>query len=208
MKKLLSMTAILAAILSSTGLAYAADVKSDVIPVSAEVDSQLSLDIVIKAETDVDADGDGNFDLGNAVTSMDHGKLKRSNNPDTGEPNALRGKAFHVFLGPNTSSRSYTVKHTMTELKTGAGDILPHALGVFPIIAKRGTTNVGTLATKRDAVGTDLLLYTSDAAGDSATIELVYGLSGGPSPFTGWIPIPPDQKAGTYTGTLQFTLTA
>ena len=178
--------------------------------ISATVDTVLSLGMTIKEETSPSP-----LTFGPAVTSMDHGTLIRSNDVTTGAPNALRGKAFHVWLGANTSGRPYTITSTMNAMTSGA-NTLPHALGVFGADALKGdgTSAGGTLVSTAgvDAVGTGKLLYTSSAAAPAATIQLVYGLSGGlaggGSPFTGWVPVPPDQAPGTYSTTVTFTLTA
>ncbi len=211
MKQLTKIVALIAAILfAGSPSALAVTATTPATSISATVDQVLSLGITIKEEI---SPGPPPV-FGPVVTSMNHGTLIRSNNITTGEPNALRGKAFHVFLGANTSGRPYTITSTMAAMSNGA-TVLPRALGVFPIQATTGdgiTTIGGTLASSQDAVGTGKLLYTSTAAGPSGVLELVYGLSGGnadgSSPFTGWAPIPPGQLSGTYASTITYTLTA
>jgi hypothetical protein len=171
------------------------------VPVTAAVDQVLSLDMTIKPENP-----DGT--LGAAVTSMPYTLVRNGNN-------ALAGnKAYHVFLGANTSSRSYFINSTVGNLASGA-NTLPNAWGVFPVSATDGVADItgDTLATKQSAVGTNKRIYDSNSTGKGSVIELVYGISGGnadgSNPFTGWTPIPPDQASGTYTASpaLTFTLT-
>ncbi len=216
MKKINKVVSLVVAILfAASPFAFAStSVNTAAIPISATVDSALAISVSIKEQTS--ADGVVPVTFGPSVASMDHGTLIRSNAAD-GTPNALRGKAFHVWVGALTSSRPYTVTSTMNAMISGV-NTLPRALGVFPISAYTGIDGSGnpisaggTLASAQDAVGTGKLLYTSTAAGPAATVELVYGLSGGlvggGSPFTGWQAIPPGQAPGTYTSTITFTLT-
>ena len=211
MKQLTKIVALIAAILFAVSpSAFAVTTSTPATSISATVDQVLSLAMTIKEETSASP-----LTFGPAVTVMNHGTLVRPTNPD-GTPGALRGKAFHVWLGVNTSGRPYTITSTMAAMTNGA-TTLPPALGVFPgAAANNGATPPvaigGTQVAAQDAVGTGKLLYTSSAAGPSGVIELVYGLSGGLAggalPFPTWQPIPPGQLSGTYTSTITFTLTA
>ncbi len=171
------------------------------VPVTAAVDQVLTLDMTIKPENP-----DGS--LGAAVTSMPYTLVRNGNN-------ALAGnKAYHVFLGANTSSRAYKIESTAGSL-VSSGNTLPNAWGVFPVSATDGVADItgDTLTTKQSAIGVAKKIYDSNTAGKGAVLELVYGISGGNAdgslPFTGWTPIPPDQASGTYTASpaLTFTLT-
>jgi hypothetical protein len=206
MKTTRLMALVLSLLIAASQTAFAASVSTSAVPVTASVDSQLSLSMVIKEETDT-----VNHIFGPAVTSMAHGTLTRNTNPD-GSPGALSGKTFHAFLGTNTSSRPYTVLATMNALTSGAV-ALPRALGGFPGSAKvnaTDTVNTGTLAAAHDAVATNKVIYTSNAAGAGVTIDYIYAISGGTAtgvPFTGFQAIPPGQTAGTYSSSITFTLT-
>jgi len=211
MKQLTKIVALIAAILfAGSPSAFAVTTSTPATSITATVDQVLALSIAIREET---SPGPPPV-FGPVVTVMNHGTLVRSNDA-SGNPNALRGKAFHVFLGTNTSGRPYTITSSMNAMMSGATP-LPRALGVTPIQATTGGTSPtsigGTLASPQDAVGTGKLLYTSTAAGPSGVIELVYGLSGGNAdlslPFPGWQPVPPGQASGTYSSTITFTLTA
>lgn len=192
-----------------SGPAEAAQAPPKVRTITATVDDILTLGITIVPEI-----APGN--LGSPVTSMDHGTLVRDSSP-TGEAFALRGKAFHVFLGSNTSGKRYEITSDMSPMKSGANQ-LPDALGVFPAQAHRGDP------AQTDITGDDLLpggpqsalgfskvLYRSNPEGQASVVELVYALSGGNAdgskPFTTWTPVAPDQAAGTYVSTISFTLT-
>jgi hypothetical protein len=203
MKKI-NIALMLALALGYSASAFAgSSVSTASVPVTAGVDQVLTLDMTIKPELA----GGG---LGAAVTSMPYTLVRNG-------ANALGGdKAYHVFLGTNTSARAYTVKSTVGAL-TSSGNTLPNAWGVFPAPVTDGTADITgdtPLAAADTAIGTDKLVYTSNSAGKGAVIELVYGISAGnpagqPAPFTGWTPIPPDQASGTYTASpaLTFTLT-
>ncbi len=211
MNKLTKITAILTAILFLQSPASFA-VTQQVANMSASVDQQLTLDMGIKAD-----DPNTQLPTGPLLTAMDYGTLVRSNNATTGAPNALRGDhAFHVFLGTNASSRKYKVAANVTAMAGSAGT-LPHAMLRKGIQVTDGaTTNAqpitgGTFDTAmRDAVGT-YDVYTSNPGGQGGVIEMVYGISGGnadgSAPFTGWVPIPPGQASGAYSGTATFTIT-
>ena len=210
MKQLTKIVALIAAILfAGSPSAFAVTTSTPATSITATVDQVLALSIAIREET---SPGPPPV-FGPVVTVMNHGTLVRSNDA-SGNPNALRGKAFHVFLGANTSGRPYTITSSMNPMMNGA-TALPRALGVFPIQATTGdgsTSIGGTMASPQDAVGTGKLLYTSTAAGPSGVLELVYGLSGGNAdaslPFPGWQPVPPGQLSGTYSSTITYTLTA
>ena len=203
MTKVISMVVLTAFLLTSAGVAFAATTPQSV-PVSATVGSAFALNMTIKEET-----GPGPT-FGAEVSAMDFGTLTNED-PITHLPttNALRGKAFHVWLGPVANGGTqYTVTSTMSALSGPVA--LPHSIGLFEGTAP-ATGTIGFTAAGEDAVGPKTI-FTSNAAGSSATIELVYGYSGGladgSSPFSGWQATPPDQQAGTYTSTLVYTLTA
>jgi hypothetical protein len=173
------------------------------LPVTASIDQVLTLDMTVKP-----ALVGGGF--GAAVTSMPYTLVRNGSNALGGD------KAYHVFLGTNTSGRAYTVTSTVGALVSGA-NTLPNAWGVFPAPVTDGAVDIvgdTPLAAAASAIGTNKLVYSSNTAGKGAVIELVYGISGGvpvgqPTPFTGWTAIPPDQASGTYTASpaLTFTLT-
>ena len=214
MKKLTSVMALTAFLLTSASGAFAQSSAPLNVDVTASVASLFQLGMTIKEETGKDSDGNPVF--GPAVTSMNHGILTNVDQSGLPTNNALRGKAFHVFLGPIVNDgRQYTVTSTTTALSGTAGT-LPHSVGVFGVSAKDGlgvsTGTLGILLAGEDAVSMNRTVYTSNATGKAVTIELVYGYSGGnqngSAPFTGWQATPPDQATGTYDGTIKYTLTA
>ncbi len=214
MKKSISIMAITALLLTPASGVFAQQTTQQA-TVKAEVVSQFALSMQVFRQDGLQTNGDPI--LVNTTPTMDNGILTNVDSAGSPTNNALYGKTFHVFLGPVANGGTqYTVKSTMAALATAGGThTLPHSIGVFGISAKDGTgASVGTLAVGTggdDAVGTDKLLYTSTATGNSATIELVYGYSGGQAvgtPFPGWQPTPPDQPAGQYQSTVTYTLTA
>lgn len=177
------------------------------IPISANIDQVLDLGITVMERVN-------NQNVG-PVTAMNHGTLVRSNNPTTGQANALRGKEFRVFAGMNTSGRRYQLTQTHSGMTSGT-NTLPNAMVVAGAVASSdgsGNDNItgDVITAPRSARGTDVVIYTSNTTGQAAVAEFVYGLSGGnpdgSAPFAGWVPIPPDQPSGSYTGTVVFTLT-
>ena len=220
MKNLTKLVAVFVIVFSAASpSAFGQTLSTPPIQIKTYVDETLTISATVKADDPVTK-----LPTGPALGSMDHGTLVRSESTD-GEhiPYALRGKAFHVFVGVNTSGRRYTLTSTMAPMTSGR-DTLPRALGVFGIQATNGQNPNplpigGTFAvdnTGADAVGTDKLLYTSATTGKGGVIELVYGLSGGKPkdaqgnvvlPFPGWEPVPPDQLTGHYSSSVVFTVT-
>src|SRR3990167_2286216 len=202
--KQIALVLLLTIVLQSQG--FAATTPPKVRTITATVDDILTLGVTIVPEI-----APGN--LGSPVTSMDHGTLVRDSSP-TGEAYALRGKAFHVFLGANTSGKRYNITSDMIDMKSGT-NTLPQALGVFPAQAHRGDTAQTDIVGDnllpggpQSATGFSKILYQSNPEGQAAVIELVYALSGGNAdgskPFPTWQPVPPDQASGTYVSTVAF----
>src|SRR3990167_6142882 len=104
MKQLTKIVALIAAILfAGSPSAFAVTQTTPATSISATVDQVLSLSIAIREEITASP-----LTFGPVVTSMNHGTLVRSNDA-LGNPNALRGKTFHVWLGANTSDRKSVV---------------------------------------------------------------------------------------------------
>ena len=208
MKKVISIMALTAFLLTPATASFALTAMQTA-TVQAEVEPAFQLTMSISEEVGKLPNGDPDL-RPTGGTVMNHGILTNkdvNNNPTN---NALRGKAFHVFLGPVANGGSqYTITSTAGAL-SGLAGTLPHSVGLFagkvPAIGVLNVTSAG-----EDAVNASKTLYTSDAVGHSATVELVYGYSGGNAngsdPFTGWQATPPDQAAGTYNGSVVYTLT-
>ncbi|MBI4598329.1 MAG: hypothetical protein HY737_08030 [Candidatus Omnitrophica bacterium] len=195
------------------------------------MDSVVSLDCAIQEKT---ATPDGKEVAGGPIVpSMNFGNLSRrtesicpGNDCDgdgvQNEPLALAGdKFFKVFCGANTSRRSYTLAHqTSAAGLTNGTNNLNGAWVVVPVQATTGDglTSVGGVMGNCDRALGNKTLYTSAAAGTAGVVELVYAI-GDRSPHVGstlahcssvpagFAPIPPDQQAGAYAGTVTWTLT-
>ena len=137
--------------------------------------------------------------------SLDFGELVRIGNE------FRAAKFFKVFLRANATGDSFELTQISTPLTRAGG---PETIPTGAYIAKPtyveadnaglseppGST-VGAIGT---AVGTRTLYQ--DPTGSSRTITVVYTLSGDPN--TGATEtIPLSQKSGSYSGTVQFTLT-
>ncbi len=142
----------------------------------------------------------------NLGSSMPFGQLVR----DTVNGVMRGADPYTVYLSTNTSSRAYTVKATMPALTNGA-QTLPHAMVCTVVSAKSGNNDItGDVfpAGGQNAVMNNTTIYTSNTAGTAATIQLVYGISGGgvTPPFTGWQPILLDQAQGSYSASATYTI--
>ncbi len=197
-KYFLPLLAACCTLFSSTG--YCAFQQS--VTVTADVAASLSMTVVVK-ELDTSGNPIGS-DLG---TAMNFGALVKDG------LNAQWGtRAFGVFLSTNTSARPYTVAGTMPAPTSGT-NTLPNAT-LLKII---GATKAGADITgdsfnpsAQAAVMSNRIIYTSSTAGDSAVINLTYGISGansdGSAPFPGWVGIPPDFPGGDYSSTVSYSL--
>lgn len=197
MKKVLT---VLAAALAISMPALAATTQT--VTASASVDQVLDLTI---ATYKLDANG---VPTGaNLGSSIPFGALVR----DTANGVMRGADAYTVYLGANSSSRPYNIKATMPALTNGT-TTLPHAMVCTVVSAKNGATTVGTFPSGgQDAVMTNSVIYTSSVTGQSASIQLVYGISGGnavgqPLPHASWAPILLDQASGTFTASATYTI--
>lgn len=196
MKKLLT---VLAAALVISAPAMAATTQT--VSASASVNAVLDLTMSV-----FKLDAAGLPTGSNLGTSMPFGALL----DDTANGVKYGASAYAVFLGTNSSSRAYNIKATMPAMSNGA-TTLPTAMGMSVVSAKAGTADIvgDTFSTTQvNAIMTNATIYTSNTAGQSASIQLVYGISGGAAtpPFTGWQPILLSQASGTYTANATYTI--
>ena len=194
MKKILT---VLGAALAISLPAFAAT--SQTVNVTANVDSTLDLVMAV-----YQLDGNGDPVGGDLGTSMPFGTLER----DTVNGVMRGAAAYTVYLGTNSSGRPYTVAATMPSLSSGS-TVLPHAMVCEVISARSNGDDISgdSFPTGgQDAVMSNSTIYTSNTSGAGAVIQLVYGISGGPTPFTGWEPILLDQPSGNYSASLVYTI--
>lgn len=197
MKKLLT---VLAAALAISTPALAAT--SQTVNATASVNAVLDLTVgVFKIGTD------GNPTGSNLGTSMPFGLLT----VDTTNGVLHGADPYAVFLGTNTSSRPYTIKATMPAMSNGT-TTLPPAMVMSVVSAKAGTADIAGDAFTvggQNAIMTNQTIYTSNTTGTAASVQLVYGISGGQAvgtPFTGWQPILLSQASGNYSANATYTI--
>jgi hypothetical protein len=162
--------------------------------VTAQVPSDLTLDMRI-----VDQLTTGQ------VPTMDFGELVR-----VGDEFRAR-TFFKVYLRINTVGQACELSQLGTPLARNSGtEIMPAgAYMATPAYEQAQNSNQqipsGAKLGALGKVGGTLLLY-SDPTGSSRTVTVTYTLSG--DPITGATEvIPISQKSGSYSGTVQFTLT-
>lgn len=193
MKKTL---AVLAAALAVSGSAFAATTQN--VTMGASVDSVLDMSIA-----SYKLDAGGNPTGGDLGTSISFGQLVRDN-----VNNVMHGAdAYTVYLSTNSSSRPYTIKATMAALSNGT-TTLPPAMVCNVVSAKAGVSDISGdsfPAGDQNAIMSNATIYTSNASGTAATVQVVYGISGS-NAFTEWQPVLLDQPSGTYTSTLTYTI--
>lgn len=164
------------------------------IHVSASIPTGLTLEMKIVDQVN-----------GSQMPSLDFGELVR-----TGEE-FRAARFFKVFLNENAAGDPFTLTQIGTPLtRNGGSETIPNgAFIVQPAYAEADNSGnaqpagstIGSIGT---AVGTRTLF--TDATGSSRVITLIYTLSGDPNTGATEV-IPLSQKSGSYSGTIQFTLT-
>ena len=214
MKNLTKIVAIFVIVFSvASPSAFAATATSGPYTVSASVDGSLSLSVALRKNTST----------GPIVSSMDFGKLVEFSSTDPIDPTkvykALRSSATSTtttgnvtaMVNANSHGLPYTITQTGTALASGADSIPAGACSVitaYSTLDNGGAAEVGTrsLASGGSWVGTKTL-YTSDGLGSIRTFQAIYSITDDPAAgATTAVPI--NQKGGTYSGTVTFTVTA
>lgn len=190
----------LAAAISIAMPAYAATTQTA--NVTASIGEVLDLTMAI-----FKLDGAGTPTGANLGTSIPFGELV----PDTTNGVMRGADPYAVYLGANTSSRAYAIKATMPALSNGTVN-LPPALVMTVVSAQAGGADIAGdtfTAGGQNAIMSNQTIYTSNAGGTAASVQLVYGISGGQAvgtPFTGWQPILLSQASGSYSANVVYTL--
>lgn len=116
----------------------------------------------------------------------------------------------HVFTVQATaisSGRAYSLLQSGTQLVDPAGDKLPLGCQIVTPNALKVTPNAGgTYGKQQQWVGNNLILYTSNTAGQRDTVNARYTLSSD-STLGSTDKIDADQHGGSYTATVTYTLT-
>ena len=185
-----------------SGSVLATDLNKGPYSVSASVDGTADLTVNL-FKNDVSGPNSG------TATTINFGQLQevdgtlRSSNSGTGAVAA----AYLALVTANTHGLPYTVKQTGTVVSSGANQ-LPNnglAMNVVYVASDNGNVTDGTVGSKDSWVGTKTL-YTSSPSGPLRTIRAYYAVTPDPAVGPGGA-VPLDQPAGTYNGTITYTLT-
>ena len=210
MNKLTKIAALVVAVLAAySPISFAATESTPAINVSAQVGSALSItaDLFknsVSAPNDI-ADTTMNFgtlttDLGGGVFSDN---LRSSTQGSTGT-----GSVVALVSAVSNAGTQYTITQTGTSMQSGGNSLPSGACTVVPVYTdadNNGQTIVGALGTPGSWIGTRTI-YTSNATGSGRVIQAHYSITDDPDAgaTTG---VPLNQPAGTYTGTVTFTVT-
>lgn len=180
--------------LSAFKTADAASLSFGTITTTAEIPNALALNITI---TDLST--------GQEIPSMDFGVVDNS----AGQLHSNR--LFRVLLAVNAQGVSYEIKHDVSPLvRSGGSEVIPSgAFSARPFyVAEDNAGQLIPSGSRLAVTGPAEALKTifTDPSGSSRVISMIYALSGDPS--TGATEkIPVSQRSGSYSGTIQFTLT-
>jgi spore coat protein U-like protein len=204
MKQTAKLTAVLTALALLISPAVFADViNSPAITVSAQVPSNLSLNVVLHQNTSVGA----------VLPSMDFGTLQptASNNLVSSAAGSTGTGSVVALLSANTQGAPYVISQTGTALtRAGGAETLPAgALQVTPVYAAADNGGAAmpagaVLGTQGSWVAAGKTLYDSENGSPAAirVIQAHYAIIEGAGGT-----VPPNQAAGTYNGTVTFTVT-
>jgi hypothetical protein len=136
---------------------------------------------------------------------------------------------FAVMIFTNSFGHRYEIRSTCSGLVSGANSLPAgsfsltpgyasqdrfvaldplSAQGAQPTGSTQNTAGVSAITTS----GTFRSVYISETAASNRILRAFYALppysTGGALPFTGYVPIPLSQAAGTYSGTVTITIVA
>lgn len=177
------------------------------VSVRAVVPSTLELSTWIRsAGPGVDPYGPGSAD----ATSLDFGTLTF----DTVNSIWVADKYFTVFLLATTSGRAYTIQQTNNGVTSTGGNLNSNLLMTpdYQTADKIGNVAQGLLpagdsiGAKSLSYGTNKVIYNGNS-GESRIARSYYGLAtGAAGEPAGSLPITTNKPAGTYTGTVTFSV--
>ena len=207
MMNLKKTTAVALALILASAPTFAATVVSPSYPVSALVDGALSMTIVARK----------NSTAGAVTTAMNFGQLQEVvpgtlRSSATGPGNTGTGNVT-VSITANSHSLPYTITQTGTSLVAGPNTIPTGACTVVPVYAAADNGGAAkpaaaVLGTAGSWVATNKSLYASESGSAAMrTIQAIYSITDDPAAgATSAVPV--NQAAGTYNGTVTFTVTA
>ena len=189
----------------TTPVAFAATQSTAPITITAQVNGALSISVnLFKNSVSVANDiPDNAINFGNLNNDLGTGNLRSTTTGSTGTGNVT------ALISAVSSGVQYTITQTGTQLTSGVNTIPSGATTVVPqyIPADNGgAALVGTMGTNGSWVGTKTL-YTSNAAGALRVIQAIYSVTDDPAAGSTAV-VPLSQAAGTYAGTVTFTVTA
>ncbi len=189
----------------TTPVAFAATQSTAPITITAQVNGALSISVnLFKNSVSVANDiPDNAINFGNLNNDLGTGNLRSTTTGSTGTGNVT------ALISAVSSGVQYTITQTGTQLTSGVNTIPSGATTVVPIYTPAdngGAALVGTMGTNGSWVGTKTL-YTSNAAGALRVIQAIYSVTDDPAAGSTAV-VPLSQAAGTYTGTVTFTVTA
>ncbi len=206
-----------AVVLLAATLAYAADKAN--IGITAKVPNS-SPQIVVQIK-ELTAEGQEPW-TGSDATEMSFGDLTHTLVAGGDAGVWYSPKYFCVFMFTTSYGNKYEVRSTCNGLSSGASTLPAGSFMLTPGYAQEDEWSEGNsqgaqpadskLGNVDSAIGTDKVIYTSEAAGTNRIIRTFYSLpsykAGSAKPYEGYTPIPLDQPAGTYTGTVTISIAA
>lgn len=219
MRKGLIMLLLVLISVCSIALAYASSTSN--VTVSAQVpNNSPDMTVVIKQLTTPGQDPS----TGTTVTTMSFGTLTHLLADGVTDAGVWYSQTyFCVFVYTSSYGHEYQVQSTCTGLASGANSLPAGSFGITPgysaadawliggVLTPQGAQPTGSvLGSAGPAITTNKLIYQSEAAASNRIIRAFYSLptyaTGGALPYSGYIPIPLTQAAGTYSGTVTITI--
>ena len=207
MKQLTKITAVAAAILiMASPTAFAATASSAPISISAVVSGALTITVdlfknSVSAGNDIP---DTAMNFGTLNNDLGTGNLRSTTTGSTGTGSVV------ALISANSSGLPYTItQNSPVALTSGANTLPAGATTVVPVYSpfdNGGQALVGSVGAAGSWVGTRTL-YTSNAVGATRVIQAHYSVTDDPAAGATAV-VPLNQAAGTYSGTVTFTVTA
>jgi len=199
--KLTAVLTVLALLVSPA--VFAATINSPAITVSAQVPSNLALNVTLRQ----------NSSTGTVLPSMDFGTLQptASTNLVSSASGSTGTGSVVAMLSANTQGAPYVISQTGTALtRSGGAETLPAgALQVTPVYAAADNGGAAmpagaSLGTQGTWVASGKTLYDSENGSPAAirVVQVHYAVIEGAGGT-----VPPNQAAGTYNGTVTYTVT-
>ena len=204
MKRIAAAVAVALALMNFVSPAYASSASSPSYVTTASVDGTLSLTVDLFK----------NSSTGAAVASMDFGSLRPLNGTLRSSTAGSTGTGSVVaMITANSHGLPYIIKQTGSAMSNGSTTLPSGACTVVPVYATQDNGGAArpagsSLGVAGSWIATDKVLYTSES-GTAAmrTIQAHYSITDDPAAgATSAVPL--NQAGGSYSGTVQITVTA